>query len=418
MPPATLAPSVTDEPSLSGLAREQRHLAELGPRLWRGALASGVGALLLGLVLGIVEGDGLRRFGFAYLVAFAFVLSLALGALFWVTLQHLVNARWSVALRRLGELLAATLPCLAWLALPLVLPVVFGDGQLYPWAETGWFLVHPQLAARATYLDPGFFAARSVAYFGFWSGTSWWLLRRSLAQDLTGSDGALARVRRFSAPIMIGFAITTTFAATDFLMTLDPAWHSTAFGLYYFSGCVVAVHAALALMVVFLQSRGRLTRSITPHHLHDLGKMLFAFTVFWAYLAFSQFLMIWYAGIPEETTWYRVRSEGAWFGVAVSLSLGHFLFPCLGLLSRRVKRHRLGLAFWSGWLLAFHYLDLYFLIMPALNPTTVPWHPLDPLCLVGLLGIAIASLIHRAQRCSLIAVGDPRLVESSAFENW
>ncbi|MBN2192152.1 MAG: hypothetical protein JW751_05000 [Polyangiaceae bacterium] len=406
--PVTPRPGVpNDDVSFDGLA----------PGVCRIATSAGVALLAVSVGLGATEGDGFRRFLHSYLVAFMYVLSLGLGALWWVTLQHLVGARWSVVVRRIGELLASSMPALAVLSLPIIASVLLESDRLFPWVDPSFMQSQSALAAKRPYLNPGFFVARWAIYFSFWTALGYWLLRCSLAQDATGGTGPLDGARKVSPLAMIGFAITATCASVDYIMTLDPTWYSTVFGVYYFAGCVIAIHSAMVLIVVFLQHRGRLTRSVTPHHFHDLGKMMFAFTVFWAYIAFSQLLLVWYANLPEETVWYRVRSQGSWFFVAVVLVIGHFGLPFFGLLSRHAKRHRASLSFWAGWLLVLHFVDLYFLIMPTFYPGGVSWRVPDLTTWLGLLALFVADVARRARGRNLVPSRDPRLAESLAFEN-
>jgi hypothetical protein len=319
--------------------------------------------------------------------------------------------------RRIGELLAYSLPLLAVLSLPIVLPTLAGNSSLFPWVSDELMRSSHVLELKRPYLNVGFFTVRWLVYFGFWGALAWYLITQSVQHDESGDEGRLARLKALSAPAMIVFALTTTFAAIDFLMTLDPMWFSTIFGVYYFAGCVIAVHCTMSLGLMFLQSQGRLTKSVTVHHFHDLGKMTFAFTIFWAYIAFSQFMLIWYANIPEETLWYHHRIQGSWMTVGIVLVVGHFFLPFLGLLSRHVKRHRGGLAFWSIWLLAIHYVDLYYLIMPQLHPEGVRVHVLDVVCLLGLVSVFIAYVAYQARSKNLMPIRDPRLARSLAFEN-
>ncbi len=391
-------------------------LGDLSPRVERAAAATGAGLLLASVALGVAEGDGLRRLSSSYLVAFLLVLSLGLGALFWVTLQHLVGARRSVAVRRLGELLASTMPALAVLSLPIVVPAMLGSAQLFPWLEGAGTEPQPGNAAGRPYLTRGFFGARWALYFGFWIAVGGWMLRRSVAQDGAGDLAPLRRVRELSPLVMIGIALTATFASVDYVMSLDPTWHSALFGVYFLSGCVTAAVAAMVLMVAFLHQHGRLLRTVTTPHLHDLGRTLFVCALSWAYLAFSQFLLIWYAAVPEETAHYAVRARGGWLGVAVGLILGHFLLPFLGLLTGRAKRHGRALSFWAGWLLTMHLVDLHFVVTPALDPNAVPWHPLDASCSLGLLALLAADVAHRARRCDLTPARAPRRSTEMARE--
>ncbi|MEI9947650.1 MAG: hypothetical protein WDO74_01360 [Pseudomonadota bacterium] len=224
-------------------------------------------------------------------------------------------------------------------------------------------------------------------------------------------------MRRLAGPAMIGFALTITFCAIDLIMSLDPKWFSTMFGVYYFASCVLAVNSSLALTLMWLQGKGRLTSSVTVHHFHDLGKMVFAFTVFWAYVGFSQFMLLWYANIPEETLWFKIRFANSWGTLSWVLLFGHFVIPFFGLLSRWVKRNRKALAFWCVWQLVMIYLDMYWLVMPTLGVDEVPFQLIDITCWIGVLALFVAGLAYRAKGLDLLAKNDPRLPKSLAFEN-
>ena len=374
-------------------------------------------ALIASLGIGFSSQDGGAQFLHSYLVAFMWVLSIGLGALWWVTLQHLVNAKWSIALRRVGELIAANMPLLAILALPIVIPTLLGNSSLYLWADTGKMHANHVLSHKVPYLNGTFFAVRLVIYFGLWVVLSRFFFKRSMAQDDGGSDSLVQKMRSVAAPGMIGIALTLTFAAIDLMMSLDPMWFSTIFGVYYFAGCVLAIHSTFALVLMWLQKKGRMVRVITTAHYHDVGKMMFAFIVFWAYIGFSQFMLIWYANVPEETAWYRERVLGDWAPIAWTLLICHFVLPFLGLLSRHVKRNRKGLAFWAVWILVIHYVDLYWLIMPHLSPHHPSPNVLDLTCLVGLGSTFFAAIAYRARKIILIPSRDPRLAQSLAFEN-
>jgi hypothetical protein len=200
-------------------------------------------------------------------------------------------------------------------------------------------------------------------------------------------------------------------------MSLNPRWFSTIFGVYYFSGAVVGFLAAVILLAMSLQAGGRLEASITVEHYHDLGKLLFAFVIFWGYIAFSQYLLIWYANIPEETDWYLVRQAGGWATVSLVLLFVHLLIPFFGLLSREVKRRKALLGFWAVWLLVAHWIDLYWLVMPSVAPAAPPLRATDIGCLLGIGCLYLAAIFHAADGRALVPVGDPRLAESLAFEN-
>ena len=388
--------------------------------------AAGIGALGLAAAVGLgsMEGDGFRRFSLSYVTAFMWVLTLGLGALFWVILQHLVNAHWSIVLRRVVEIVAAQAPLLAVLSLPIVVPIFMGSSSIYVWSNHEAVHHDHLLEHKAAYLNPTAFLIRFVVYFGLWTLLSRYYLNSSLAQDSSKDPAALmGKMRAVAGPAMIGFALTMTFCAIDLLMSLDPLWFSTIFGVYYLASCVLANNSFISLVAMWLHKRGVLTKSVTTEHFHDLGKMMFAFTIFWAYVGFSQFMLIWYANIPEETGWFKERFEGGWGSgwgmLSATLLFGHFVIPFFGLVSRHVKRRRPTLAFWAIWQLVMIYLDMYWLVMPTIAPHTPgpPFALIDIACAVGVLGVFIAGIAMRAKNLNLMPTNDPRLPKSLAFEN-
>jgi hypothetical protein len=385
---------------------------DAGP-LFRIAGTLGVIGLAVSLLLGM---GNFKQFSHSYLVSFMWALSIGIGALWWVTLQHLVNAHWSVVVRRVAELLASNMTLFALLAMPIVIPLLVGNSSLYAWADHHRVEADHLLHHKAPYLNIGFFAARFIVYFGFWAFLGQYFKVHSLRQDQSGKDEH-RRMAKVAPPAMIVIALTLTFCAIDFVMSLDATWFSTIFGVYYFAGCVLTFHSTLALALMWLQSKGRLVGLVTVEHYHDIGKMMFAFIVFWAYIAFSQFLLIWYANIPEETAWYRIRLNGGWGVLAWTLLIGHFVIPFVGLISRQVKRNRKGLAFWAVWILAMDWIDMYWLVMPQLSPERVSFHVLDVTCFVGIAGLFVASAAFQAKQVNLIPTKDPRLSKSLAFEN-
>ena len=378
-------------------------------------IAFGVGgvALVAAVVLGLGDLAKLQR---AYLVAFMYALSIALGVLWFVAIQHLTNAKWSVVVRRVAEILASNMILVGVLSLGVVGPMLAGSTDLYAWLDHERVHADHILHHKAAYLNVPFFTVRWLIYFGFWI----WLGRRffkmSVQQDKDGGDQISKALQRTSAPAMIVFALTLTFCAFDLIMSLDAAWFSTMFGVYYFAGCVLAGYSSLALALMWVQNTGRLSTSVNQEHYHDIGKMMFAFIVFWAYIGFSQFMLMWYADIPEETHWYHWRFEGGWKVVSAMLLGLHFVVPFFGLMSRHVKRNKRSLAFWAIWILAVHYIDLFWLIYP-MGDGAVPFGLVDVLCLVGVLGLFVGVSARRARGVNLIPTGDPRLADSLAFEN-
>jgi hypothetical protein len=414
-----------------GIAVREVSLPAGHPLLKACWIAGGLGLVaLLGLLaafaLGAFEEGGLGpRFWASYWIAWLWGVTVAVGGLFFVLLHHVTRAGWSVAVRRLAEHVAGTLPVFALLALPALVAA----GQLFPWmgdhgAEAAGH--DPLLEHKADFLNAGFFYFRSAVYLVAWSLLGWWFRRLSIRQDATGDLALTRRLQTFSAPGLVVFGITLTFAAFDWVMSLDPLWYSTIFGVYLFAGSTVAILSLLILLGIAFELRGPLAGVVTPEHYHDLGKLLFGFVVFWAYIGFSQFMLIWYGNIPEETVWYAHRLEHGWRNVTLALVLGHFVLPFLYLLSRDVKRRRPLIAGAAVWLLLVHYLDLYWLVMPAVSPAFDPAlsaagafapHWLDLVTLVAVAGIALGAFGWLARRPALVPVADPRLPESLSFEN-
>lgn len=448
---------------------------------------------------GIVNTPTLVYYGFspifyhAYLLAFVFYLTITLGSLFFVMLHHLARSGWSVTVRRLAEALCANV----FLMAVLFVPIYYNLGKVYVWADNGvgrtsepvegnvdhqnptrqqgeqspaWLARRASMAAEnehgavighAAWLTPRAFLGRFVICFVIWGFLAWYLRGHSILQDRTGNIGLTRSMERISAPGMILFAITITSAAIDLIMSLNPHWYSTMIGVYLFADAVLSGLAAVALLALVLQSRGLLRGAVTVEHYHDLGKLTFAFVFFWGYIAFSQYMLIWYANIPEETQFFMPRQIGPWVGVSLALIVVHFAIPFAGLMSRHAKRTLPVLAFWLVWVLAAHAFDLFWLIMPntyvrqllleqsaggslpdvfktllqsqqsvyQLSPMCRPFMekvtaPLTPAAIatvVGLLvfmgGLYVANTAWLLGRARLLPVKDPRLDESLSFHN-
>jgi len=370
----------------------------------------GIGGALV--VAGSME-HGTENLFETYLVSFSFFLAISLGGLFFVLLQHCTRAGWSVVVRRVAEAVAANV----WLMAVFAIPVVLGMNHLYPWTDAAAAAHDPLLAGKVGFLNPTFFVIRLIVYFLLWGLMASFLHRTSVAQDSSGESALTLRMERLSAPGMVLFALSINFAAFDLLMSLDPHWFSTIFGVYYFSVSVVAFLAVMPKILYALQSRGILKNAITVEHYHDFGKLLFGFNVFWAYIAFSQYMLIWYGNIPEETEWFLKRQTGDWATVSLILIFGHFVLPFLLLVSRAIKRRPALLAVTGGYVAAMCWVDLYWLVIPEFSPGVARFGLLDILCFLGLNGLWSAGLLLRLRRHSVIAEKDPRLEESLTFEN-
>lgn len=354
-----------------------------------------------------------KQFVFSWLVSFLFFLGLALGALFFVLIQYATQGGWGIVVRRIAETTFATIPVMAVLFLPL-LP---GLPHLYEWAVPGAAEHDALLRWKAPYLNVPFFLARAALYFACWSAIALIYYRRSRSQDATGDPAVSARLRHLAGPALIVLGLTQTFAAVDWIMSLTPHWYSTIFGVYFFAGAFVGFIALLSIVSVAMRRAGLLDTVISAEHLHDIGKLLFAFTAFWAYIAFSQFFLIWYANLPEETIWYKARLEGSWETVSLLLMAGHFGVPFFFLMGRAVKRRGATLAAGGAWLLAMHYVDLYWQVMPTLHPGGVRPSALDLAAFLAVGGSVVAAATWLMRRQALVPLRDPRLAESLAFEN-
>ncbi len=385
----------------------------------------GLGIVALGIAVAIGRGDA-RQLGLAYLTGYTSFLTISLGALFFVAIQHLTRAGWSVTIRRLAEVMAANMVTLIVLALP----ILFGVGTIYshwvhPHGETAYLVEE-----KAAWLNVPFWTARILFYLLVWTGLAWWLWRNSLKQDRTGEVAITEKLQAKAGLAIVIFALSANFGLIDLLMTLDPLWYSTMFGVYGFAGGFLNFNAAMILLLRFLQSRGIVTRSVTREHYHDLGKFMFAFVFFWSYVAYSQWMLIWYGNIPEETAWFAKRgattsslwAAGQWGKVAIFLVACHSFIPFAGLMSRWPKRALGALTFWAMWMSVMHLVDMFWLIMPEHQPEAVETYNvgraflLAALCWVGVGSIWLAGIIKLASAGSLVPQHDPRLPEALAHE--
>jgi hypothetical protein len=375
-----------------------------------------IGAVLavLGAVTCAILGPGNpKQFYFSWLVSFLFFLSLALGALFFVLIQYAAQGGWGIVLRRIGETIFATLPVMA----ALFVPLLFGLHDLFEWSHHDAVERDALLRWKAPYLNVPFFLIRAALYFGCWSFIALLYSRGSRGQDATGDPRVSARLRRLAGPAIIVMALTSSFASVDWIMSLTPHWYSTMFGVYFFAGSFVGFIALLSVVAVAMQRARLLDTIISAEHLHDIGKFLFAFTAFWAYIAFSQFFLIWYANMPEESIWFKARLEGSWKTVSILLMVGHFAAPFFYLMGRAVKRRGSTLAIGGAWLLVMHFVDLYWQIMPTLHPEGFRPSVLDVAAFLAVGGCFVAAASWLMRRQALVPVRDPRLAESLAFEN-
>jgi hypothetical protein len=352
--------------------------------------------------------SGWERFWANWILWFLFLLTIGLGSLFVVALEHTVGARWSVPLRRVPERLSS----LALLMGPAALIALLSLRILYPWAQPE-HLGDPIIAGKAAWLNAPFFTLRVIACIVLWAIAYWVFVRGSIRQDSRQGPRFNVRARRFAPLFMVIFGITITVVAFDWISSLEPAWYSDIFGVYLFAGTFLAGLAATTLATLYLKSRGRLAE-IRPDHMYNLGGFLFAFTVFWSYIGFAQYMLMWYANMPEEVFWYKERLDGGWGLLLLGLAIGHFMIPFFILIPREVKSDRRFL-FWAALIILLsHWLDLYWMIFPVLGRGPLPaWQELS----FGLMFVSLALLWMRRtlSRGEDMPVGDPLLQEGLEF---
>lgn len=373
------------------------------------ALIIGVIGFLVSIPIYFVNSGA---FFFSYLTAYMFWFTVTMGAFFVVLLGHLTSATWYLVYRRILEVLMTSIPLMAI----LFIPILIGSHDLYHWSHADLVAHDHLLQKKAGYLNIPFFAIRAAVYFIIWYLLTSRLYKLSLKQDGGSSDEYRLKMKRNSAPGMIVFALTITFASFDWVMSLEPHWFSTIFGLYIFSGAVVTIYSFLVVVSDYLKKKDVLGDHITIEHYHDIGKHLFGFIIFWGYMAFSQYFLIWYANIPEETYWFAMRWEGSWKILTMIIVFGHFVVPFLGTITWKQKRSYKWMTFISIWILAMHFIDLYWLIVPTLNKSGIHFNYLYLTQFIAIGGIYFWYFWNKLSKNATVPIGDNRLEESFTFE--
>ncbi|MDG5765972.1 hypothetical protein QA596_00745 [Balneolales bacterium ANBcel1] len=374
-------------------------------RISVGFLAAGIIGVILSLIGLVVNTE---QFFYSYLTSFAFIASLVLGALFFVMVQHVTRSSWSVVIRRIPETISYQL---VWLGI-LFIPILFGMEILYEWTRPERIATDALTQHKLPYLNLPFFIIRNIIYFAVWAYLGYKLYRNSIAMD-RNPDPALDRQQRvLSAPGLLIFAFTVAFASFDWLMSMDSHWFSTMFGVYYFAMSFQTILAVVIALVLYLFRKGLLTNTINKAHIHDLGAFLFGFSVFYAYIAFSQFLLIYYANIPEATLWFYYRFEGNWIVLAWLFLIGRFVIPFVLLLKRKAKTNYKLLMGVSLWIIALQFLEMFWIVMPILHQGAFSIHWLDIALLLAFFGISAGLFFRQFGKHSMIPKNDPLLTES------
>ena len=372
----------------------------------------GISLLAVGLILSAIGYfvDSTRS-SFNNIVLLMFLISIGLGSMFLVAVEYVAGADWSVPFRRIAEFFAAVL-----LAVPVVVvPLLFNLGNIFHWMHPEIVNMDKILIGKAPYLNTTFFIIRVIIFFALWILFYFLITRNSLKQDQSADQNLTRKNIKISAVFIPVFAITITFAAIDWMMSLEPHWFSTIFGIYYFSGSVLAGLSVITIAAILLNKNGYLVKGISNENYYSLGALLFAFTNFWAYIAFSQYLLIWYANLPEETFWFLQRWEGGWMYFSIGLLLLHFLVPYVLLLSQPSKTDPKRLLIASSVILFSHIYDIYWIVKPNFSKQSVMlgWNELGFLLLAA--GIVILVFVFKTHKNNFVAIGDPKLKRGIDF---
>ena len=347
-----------------------------------------------------------EQFFHSYLMAYVFWLGVPLGSMAILMIHHLVGGSWGFVIQRVLESAIRTFPIMAFLFLPLFL----GLGDLYPWANHELVAQDAVLRQKVLYLNVPFFIIRTVLYFAIWISVAYFLTKWSTEQDQTIDGVLVERLQRLSAPGLVLYGLTVTFSAIDWLMSLEPHWFSTIYGMIFMvSHGLVAMAFAIATSF-FLWSRRPLQHITVAPVFQDLGNMLLALVMFWAYLSFSQFLLIWVENLQHETPWYLRRMTGGWGGVGLGLIILQFALPFLLLLSRALKRKTETLCAIAGLIVVMHLIEMFWFVAPAVRPGNLWVHWLDVLVPLGIGALWLSAFFWQLESHSLYPVHDPRLV--------
>lgn len=373
-------------------------------RLQKPALLVGVVALALCAVEAYLSPTQFFR---SYLLGFLFWTGIALGCMAIVMLQYLTGGDWGMVIRRPLESATRTLPLIALFFVPLL----FGLRRIYGWTEPG-----DEPSHQVTYLNIPFFLARAAFYFLVWLGLAYLLNKWSREQDSSSDPRLSRRLQRLSGPGLVLYGLTATFAGVDWIMSLEPHWYSTIFGIIIIGGQGLSAMAFIIAVLAWLAQTKPMADVLLPRHFHDLGKLLLAFVMLWAYFAFSQLLIMWIGNLPEEIPWYMHRLQGGWQGIGIALIVFHFALPFALLLSRDLKRNAQALAFLALGIVFMRWVDLFWLTAPEFYAGNFHVHWMDFLAPIGLGGVWLAFFIWQLQNRPLLPVGDAQLAEALAHE--
>jgi hypothetical protein len=352
-----------------------------------------------------------QHFFRGYLIGYMLVLGFSLGSLALLMLGHLTGGNWWMIGRRVMEAAIGNIPLLTILFIPIWL----GRHSLYIWLDPAYVATHPSVAAKGAYLNDHFWTVRAVIYFAIWNLWAMALRSGSLKQDTDNSPRVWQKLKVWAAPGMLVYALTITLACTDWVMSLDPAWYSTIFGMFFMISEMLSVMALTTVILCSLRSFAPYDEVLGADKLHDYGKLMLAFTMVWAYFSFSQWLIIWAGNLPEEITWYLDRIHGGWQTVALTLVLLQFALPFLLLLSRELKRDARKLVPVALLVLVMRYVDLYWIVAPSPFPGTsadvhhLTYHWTYLAAPLALVGIWLGAFFWQLSKRPLLVVTEPML---------
>lgn len=346
-----------------------------------------------------------QQFFHSYLVAYLFWVGIALGSLALLMLQHLTGGHWGLVIRRVLEAATRTLPLLAL----LFIPIIIGAHDIYPWTHHEEMSKTPALAQKARiYLNLPGFVGRAILYFALWGVLAYLLNKWSWEQDRTADKRYTKRLGKLSGPGIIIFVLTVTFASVDWAMSLNPEWFSTIYGLLFVAAWVLSALAFAILMMAVIGRREPLARVVRPNHFQDLGKLMLALVMLWAYFSFSQFLIVWSGNLPEEIQWYLPRVNGVWGAIALSVVIFHFALPFILLLSRSLKRNAGKLMILAIIILVIRLIDFFWMIAPEFSHGGFHVSWMDVVAPIGIGGVWLAMFFWQLSKRQLIAINDPQ----------
>jgi len=373
--------------------------------LTKSLFGAGIVGLLISGVGYFLDHD---QFFFTYVVNFAFFSSIALGSLFFVLMHNITRSQWGVVLRRIPEAISSNI----WIWAIFVIPIILGMHTLYHWTHAEAVASDPVLQGKSPFLNIPFFIIRQIVYFTIWSFLGYQMYNKSVELDKTGDWGIKTFIQHISGPGLFFFAITFAFAAFDWLMVLDPHWYSTIFGIYYFAMSLQAIFAVLILIVLFLWKKNLLTNTIKKGNLYDLSVQMFGYTVFYGYIAFSQFLLIYYANIPEETVWFLKRLQVGYEYLAYFYLFARFVIPFIVLLPKKPKFKPSVVGPMATLILVAHFVELYWIVMPVLNESGFHFNWMIITNFIGMGAIFFGLFFYKFKKNKMIPIKDPRLADS------